>query len=456
MTLEQGQKLLFKKPKGPRASARVGGVNRRLGRWLGWLGLPLLLLGAWLVWQAEARPTLPAAGQQADVSAGAVPQASAAQGVQEVQAAPPSPAPAPPAVPAQVPCLGAAPAVPKAPPPPYPLSGRLGLWVAEVDPQTLQVKKAVGTNPNSVFPLASTYKQAVLWAVLREFDAGRISPVERLDVTEANRSLGQYPYDGTTVRALTDRMIKVSDNTATDMLHRRVGLERVQAVADGLGLCQTRLVMPTKTWWVIETGLSRTALAFPDWWQRPERLQLAQRIDAEAQAISVETLSPKLDTFFDERHTPADDLQAHNLSTPYEFATLLAHEYLAGGLSERAARWRNETAALGYGRAALRAEQAGNLQTFYGKGGNGWRLLTYTGYFQTRDGHHVMYAFMQHGADELYTMPNTHRAFGWINAAVDEVIGPQRPKPKLPEPKKEPEKKKLEKPEVAPQVKNAG
>ncbi len=34
---------------------------------------------------------------------------------------------------------------------------------------------------------------------------------------------------------------------------------------------------------------------------------------------------------------------------------------------------------------------------------------------------------MQHGADETYTMPNTRRAFAWINAAVDEVLGKQRP-----------------------------
>ncbi|HCE64767.1 MAG TPA: serine hydrolase, partial [Deinococcus radiodurans] len=26
-----------------------------------------------------------------------------------------------------------------------------------------------------------------------------------------------------------------------------------------------------------------------------------------------------------------------------------------------------------------------------------------------------------------YTMPNTRRAFAWINAAVDEVLGEQRP-----------------------------
>ncbi|MCY1702473.1 serine hydrolase [Deinococcus sp. SL84] len=323
-------------------------------------------------------------------------------------------------------CLGKAPTVAKAPAPPYPLSGRLGLWVAEVDPDTLQVRRAVGTNPDSVFPLASTYKQAVLWAVLREFDAGRLSPQERFEITSASQSLGEYPFDHSNVRTLTERMIRNSDNTATDLLHRRVGLRRVQAVADELRLCQTRLMLPTKTWWVMEAGLSKTYQAHPDWWQSPGRAELAARMDAEAKAYSVYELVPKLDPYFEQVHQPRDDLGSHNLSTPYEFATLLAHQYLRSGLSERAARWQDEVARLGYGKAGLKAGQVGNIATFYGKGGNGWRLLTYTGYFRTKDGHHVVYAFMQHGANEWYTMPNTYRAFAWINAAVDEVIGEQK------------------------------
>ncbi len=59
---------------------------------------------------------------------------------------------------------------------------------------------------------------------------------------------------------------------------------------------------------------------------------------------------------------------------------------------------------------------------FGGKGGNGWGILTYSGYFQTRDGRHLVYAFMQHGADQSYTMPNTRRAFAWINAGIDAVL----------------------------------
>lgn len=323
-------------------------------------------------------------------------------------------------------CLLPAPEVEKAPPPPFPLSGRLGLWVAEVDPATLAVRRAVGTNADSVFPLASTYKQAVLWAVLKEFDAGRLSPTERFDVTRQNQSLGDYPYDGTSVRELSSRMIQFSDNTATDILHRRVGLQRVQALADDLGLCRTRLILPTRDWWVAQAGLSQTFNGTGRWAaaRGADRERLAALIDRDAQAYRSDYLQRKLDEYFERRHRPEDDLAALNVSTPYEFATLLTHEYLRPGLSARALAWQQDVLARGYGRTPIDAALKGRVAAFGGKGGNGWRLLTYTGYVRTDDGRHVVYAFMQHGADQTYTMPNTRRAFAWITAGIRRVLGP--------------------------------
>lgn len=322
-------------------------------------------------------------------------------------------------------CLGAAPAALPAPPPPLPLSGRLGLWVAEIDPATLRPRRAVARDPDGVFPLASTYKQAVLWAVLRQVDAGTLPPTERFDVTQGNQSLGDYPYDGSSVRDLTVRMIQKSDNTATDILHRRVGLGSVQALADTLGLCRTRLILPTKAWWTAQTGSSPAFAAAAAWDTATgeERDRLAAAIDADAQALRADVLQVRLNEHFDAPTEPEDDLRVHNLSTPYEFATFLAHQYLRPGLNPLTLSWQREVAALGYGRSALRPEVARRVAEFAGKGGNGWRLLTYSGYVRTQDGRHVVYAFMQHGADETYTMPNTRRAFAWINAGIKAALG---------------------------------
>lgn len=332
----------------------------------------------------------------------------------------PAPPSAPPSLYADDGCLKPV-TTTKAPAPPFDLSGRLGLWVALIDPKTLVPTRAVGTNPNSVFPLASTYKQAVLWAVTRQFDQGQLLPTERFNITRQNQSLGSYPYDGTNVKELSVRMIRNSDNTATDILHRRVGLQAVQDTADRLGLCQTRLILPTKDWWVAEAGLSPTFEGTTKWAgaRGPERLRLAQAIDKDAQQYRPDYLQRQLDRYFEDREEAGRDLLTHNVSTPYEFGTLLAHEYLRPGLGPRALGWQREVAAMGYGKSALKV---GKITYFAGKGGNGWRILTYTGYIQLADGRHLVYAFMQHWADQTYTMPNTRRAFAWINAGIAEVL----------------------------------
>ncbi|MCP2013724.1 beta-lactamase class A [Deinococcus sp. HSC-46F16] len=360
--------------------------------------LALALVGAWAAWRPDPAP---AAAAPPDL----------------VAVAAPAEAPG-------TPCLGPAPTASPAPAPPQALSGRLGLWVAELDPATLRPLRAVTQAPDGVFPLASTYKQAVLWAVLREVDAGRLSPGERFNVSTASQSLGDYPYDGSSVRDLTERMIRHSDNTATDLLHRRVGLGAVQALADDLGLCRTRLILPTKAWWAAQIGSSPAFLAGTGWDKAtgPERLRLATAIDADAQRLRADVLQNRLNTYFDAAPDPADDLRVHNLSTPYEFATLLAHQHLRSGLSPDSLAWQREVAAMGYGRSALPSEVAGKVAAFAGKGGNGWRLLTYSGYLRTEDGRHLVYAFMQHGADQTYTMPNTRAAFAWIGAGLRAVL----------------------------------
>ncbi|MPY65483.1 serine hydrolase [Deinococcus sp. SDU3-2] len=359
--------------------------------------LALALAGAWAAWHPDPAP------------------AAAPPDLVPVSASAEAPA---------TPCLGPAPAAAPAPTPPQALSGRLGLWVAEIDPATLRPLRAVAQVPDGVFPLASTYKQAVLWAVLREVDAGRLSPGERFNVTPASQSLGDYPYDGSNVRDLTERMIRHSDNTATDLLHRRVGLGAVQALADDLGLCRTRLILPTKAWWTAQTGSSPAFLAGTGWDKATgtERARLATAIDADAQRLRADVLQNRLNIYFDGTPDPAEDLRVHNLSTPYEFATLLAHQHLRSGLSPDSLAWQREVAAMGYGRSALPPAVVGKVTTFAGKGGNGWRLLTYSGYLRTEDGRHVVYAFMQHGADQTYTMPNTRHAFAWIGAGLRAVL----------------------------------
>ncbi|AWN24518.1 serine hydrolase [Deinococcus irradiatisoli] len=317
-------------------------------------------------------------------------------------------------------CLSAPPA-PPAPPPPPALNGQLGLYVAVIDPQTLQPLRARAFLPNSEFPLASTYKQAVLWALLKQVDAGTVDLGEKFSVTREAQSLGDYPYDGTTARQLAERMIQHSDNTATDLLHRKVGLQNVQQVADDLKLCRTRLILPTKAWWTAQAGLSPTFAGTHLWSAATgeKRLQLAELIDADARKLRADYLQSRLNTYFDERYNPTDDLKVHNFSTPYELSTLVAHEFLRPGLSPASQNLQRKLMALGFGKSALIPIP---IAEWGGKGGNGWKILTFSGYFKTKGGEHVVYAFMLHGSNQTYTMPLTRYAFQWIRSSLQQIL----------------------------------
>lgn len=312
------------------------------------------------------------------------------------------------------------PAGTQAPPPPPRLSGRLGLYVAVVDPVTLEPLRATSHDSSGVFPLASAYKQAVLWALLKQRDAGTLKLSETFEVNSGTQSLGKYPFDHSDVSALAKRMIHNSDNTATDLLHRRVGLQAVQDVADELRLCNTRLILPTKDWWTAQAGLSPS---FPGAerfavLRGPDRLQAALALDSDARKNRADLLQRRLDDYFDHRYTPQTDLGTQNVSTPSEFAHLVASEFLRSGLSPDSQSVQREIMATGFGRSRLHVP----LTTFGGKGGNGWRILSFSGYLHTAGGEDVVYAFMQHGADQEYTMPNTGAAFAWINAAMKTVL----------------------------------
>lgn len=95
-----------------------------------------------------------------------------------------------------------------------------------------------------VTPSASTRKVAILMAALREVQAGRIDLDERVPVdTSLDTTSGclQWFSPGLElrIRDLLLMMIIVSDNVSTRHITNLVGLERVQALCDELGMAGT-------------------------------------------------------------------------------------------------------------------------------------------------------------------------------------------------------------------------
>jgi len=106
------------------------------------------------------------------------------------------------------------------------------------------------------FAAASTIKLPILVALYEAADRGELSFAEELVVREEDQVGGAgilrllSPGARVAVRDLATLMIAVSDNTATNMLLDRLGVERVNATCQRLGLRRTRvagklMIVPT-------------------------------------------------------------------------------------------------------------------------------------------------------------------------------------------------------------------
>jgi beta-lactamase class A len=102
---------------------------------------------------------------------------------------------------------------------------------------------------DEVMPTASTIKIAVLAELYRQEQSGSGARLadgyvpDSADVIAGSDMLGGMSFGVTrlTNRDLATFMVGVSDNGATNVLIKRVGMERVNALLDSLGLKETRL-----------------------------------------------------------------------------------------------------------------------------------------------------------------------------------------------------------------------
>jgi beta-lactamase class A len=111
----------------------------------------------------------------------------------------------------------------------------------------------MGWNSSASMPAASTIKIPVMVEVFLQLQAGRFDLQRRVELTASDKDYGSgdlcdapvgtmYP-----ISVLIDKMIDVSDNTATNMLIRLVGRRSINSGMVDLGLRRTRLTQDIRT-----------------------------------------------------------------------------------------------------------------------------------------------------------------------------------------------------------------
>lgn len=110
-----------------------------------------------------------------------------------------------------------------------------------------------GFNAGASMPAASTIKIPVMVEVFRQLEAGRFDLQHRVTLRASDRDWGSGDLSdasiGTSysVSELLEKMIDISDNTATNMLIRLVGRRNINRTMSELGLDRTRLTGDIRT-----------------------------------------------------------------------------------------------------------------------------------------------------------------------------------------------------------------
>lgn len=140
-------------------------------------------------------------------------------------------------------------------------------------------------------PSGSTFKLAVLSAVVDAVEAGELGWDEELTITDEVKSLpsgvlqDEPAGEVVTIEEAAQLMIAISDNTATDMLIDAVGVDAVENVYADLGMDLDRV-----------TPLLTTRQLFELGWGAPEVLQQWQDADSDQRRELVQELTGDLES----------------------------------------------------------------------------------------------------------------------------------------------------------------
>lgn len=121
--------------------------------------------------------------------------------------------------------------------------GVMGIFV-----QDLQGGESFAVNADTVFPQASSIKIPILVELLRQAQEGKLNLSERVEIHRAHLVGGSgvlqfFSEAGSAIslRDLAVLMVVLSDNSATNLIIDRLGMDNVNAMLDRQGLDRTRL-----------------------------------------------------------------------------------------------------------------------------------------------------------------------------------------------------------------------
>ncbi|MBN1677336.1 MAG: serine hydrolase [Candidatus Thermoplasmatota archaeon] len=217
------------------------------------------------------------------------------------------------------------------------VKGQMGLYMKHVESG-----RQISIDGDKIFPLGSVFKIPLMVEVFRQAEEGLISMDEKLRLEGRNYCIGsgvlQYLSPGLelTVKDLLTLMIIATDNTASEMLWKRIGIQRVNMLIRELGLAKTSIYLPWREGFLLTMGMGpfkgRSVQEAARIWKGLsdiERMKILNEIDREYANLSVEEFRRRYENLYGLKEEKKFKTQREydqvfdNLGTPREMGLIL-------------------------------------------------------------------------------------------------------------------------------------
>ncbi len=215
--------------------------------------------------------------------------------------------------------------------------GQLGLYVKHIESG-----REIAVEADKIFPLASVFKLGVMIETFRQIEEGSITLDERIELEAKHCCIGegvlQYLSPGLkpTVGDLLALMIIVTDNTASEMLWKRIGIQRVNMMMRELGLAKTSIYIPYRESFLMSMGYGPFKdLTIPEAARKwkgmsdMERMKALNETERDSAGLSVEEFRHKYERIYGLKAEKKFQTQRvydevfDNIGTPREIGMLL-------------------------------------------------------------------------------------------------------------------------------------
>lgn len=186
------------------------------------------------------------------------------------------------------------------------VKGQIGFYMKHIESGS-----SIAIDPDKIFPLGGVFKLAVMVETFRQADAGMLSLDERIELETRHYCIGegllQYVQPGLkpTIRDLVALMTIATDNTASEMLWKRIGIQRVNMLIREMGLAKTSIYIPYRESFLMSMGYGPYKdLPIPEAARRwknlsdMERMKALNETEREAENLTIDEFRKKYESIY--------------------------------------------------------------------------------------------------------------------------------------------------------------